>query len=90
MDGLKDRYKTEVAPALVEKLELGNVMRVPRVTKVVVNMGFGVADKDVIKRLTEEDAEFILSAINELNPRRKRSEADQATFRGDSGDRTAE
>jgi len=44
----------------------------------------------MIKRLTEEDAEFILSAINELNPRRKRSEADQATFRGDSGDRTAE
>ena len=63
MDGLKDRYKTEVAPALVEKLELGNVMRVPRVTKVVVNMGFGVADKDVIKRLTED-----LAAITGQRP----------------------
>jgi len=54
MDGLKDRYKTEVAPALIEKLGIGNVMRVPRVTKVVINMGFGVADKDVVKRLTED------------------------------------
>jgi large subunit ribosomal protein L5 len=40
---LKERYKNEVAPALMKSLNLNNVMEVPRVTKVVVNIGLGEA-----------------------------------------------
>jgi large subunit ribosomal protein L5 len=36
---LKERYKSEIAPKLMEQLQLGNVMQVPRLTKIVVNSG---------------------------------------------------
>jgi large subunit ribosomal protein L5 len=40
---LKERYKKEIAPALYKELKLDNVMEIPRVTKVVVNIGVGEA-----------------------------------------------
>lgn len=40
---LKSRYKSEIAPALKEKFSYGNVMMIPRLEKVVVNMGVGEA-----------------------------------------------
>jgi large subunit ribosomal protein L5 len=40
---LKDRYKNEVAPALMDALNLENVMQIPRIQKVVVNIGVGEA-----------------------------------------------
>jgi len=40
---LKDRYKNEVAPALMDALTLENVMQIPRIQKVVVNIGVGEA-----------------------------------------------
>ena len=43
---LKERYLTELRPALQQELELGNVMQVPRLEKIVVNMGVGEALKD--------------------------------------------
>ncbi|MEN9923810.1 MAG: hypothetical protein RIS09_1324 [Actinomycetota bacterium] len=43
---LKARYKAEIAPALMKEFSFKNVMQVPRVTKVVVNMGVGEAAKD--------------------------------------------
>ena len=43
---LKERYRSELVPQLRDQLELGNVMQVPRVVKVVVNMGVGEAIKD--------------------------------------------
>jgi large subunit ribosomal protein L5 len=41
MSRLKDRYAQEVIPALRKEFGYGNVMAVPRLTKVVVNMGLG-------------------------------------------------
>jgi large subunit ribosomal protein L5 len=43
MSRLKERYKSEVVPAMIRQFEYGNVMQVPRVTKVVVNVGVGEA-----------------------------------------------
>ncbi len=43
---LKQRYTGEIAPALREEFGYGNVMQVPGVTKVVVNMGVGEAARD--------------------------------------------
>lgn len=40
---MKERYTKEIAPALFKELNLGNVMNVPRITKVVVNIGVGEA-----------------------------------------------
>ena len=40
---LKERYRTEVVPALVEEFGYENVMQVPHVQKVVVNVGAGEA-----------------------------------------------
>jgi large subunit ribosomal protein L5 len=43
---LKEKYKSEITPALKEKLGLDNVMQVPRLSKIVVNMGLGEAPTD--------------------------------------------
>ncbi len=43
---LKTRYAEEIAPALNEKFSYSNVMQIPRVMKVVVNMGVGEAARD--------------------------------------------
>jgi large subunit ribosomal protein L5 len=43
---LKERYRAEIAPALLEQLGLCNVMQVPGVVKIVVNMGVGEAARD--------------------------------------------
>jgi len=40
---LKERYTQEVVPALMKSLNMSNVMQVPRVEKVVVNIGVGEA-----------------------------------------------
>ncbi|MFZ8926723.1 MAG: 50S ribosomal protein L5, partial [Candidatus Nanopelagicales bacterium] len=39
MPRLKARYREEIVPALQEQFSFENIMQVPRVTKVVVNMG---------------------------------------------------
>ena len=43
---LKGRYKAEIAPALKTKFGYKNVMQIPTLTKVVVNMGVGEAARD--------------------------------------------
>jgi len=43
---LKGRYKSEIAPALKAKFGYKNVMQIPTLTKVVVNMGVGEAARD--------------------------------------------
>ena len=43
---LKARYRAEILPALREQFGYANVMQVPGVTKIVVNMGVGEAARD--------------------------------------------
>ncbi|UCC90098.1 MAG: 50S ribosomal protein L5 [Anaerolineales bacterium] len=43
MPRLKERYRTEIVPALMEEFGYQNVMQVPRVEKVVLNVGAGEA-----------------------------------------------
>ena len=51
MATLKDKYTSEIAPQLKETLGLENVMEVPRITKITLNMGVGEAlgDKKVLE-----------------------------------------
>ncbi len=50
MATLREVYKNEIAPKLKEELGLENVMEVPRITKITLNMGVGEAlgDKKVL------------------------------------------
>ncbi|MFK8051097.1 MAG: 50S ribosomal protein L5 [Halioglobus sp.] len=56
MATLKERYKSELAPKLKEELGLTNVMEVPRITKITLNMGVGEAlgDKKVLENAVAE------------------------------------
>ena len=47
MSRLKDRYREEIVPALVEEFGYCNVMEVPHLQKIVVNIGMGEALQDV-------------------------------------------
>ena len=48
---MQEKYKTELAAKLKEELGLDNVMEVPRITKITLNMGVGEAlgDKKVLE-----------------------------------------
>lgn len=46
MARLKDRYREEIAPALKERFGIENPMRIPRLEKIVVNMGVGEASQN--------------------------------------------
>ena len=43
---LKARYREEIIPALRSEFEIANIMQVPGLTKIVVNMGVGEAARD--------------------------------------------
>ena len=43
MERLKEKYQNEVAPALTEKFGYKNVMQLPKVEKIIINMGVGEA-----------------------------------------------
>jgi large subunit ribosomal protein L5 len=43
---LRERYRTEIVPALREEFGYANVMQIPRLTKITVNMGVGEAARD--------------------------------------------
>lgn len=53
---LKEKYKSELASKLKEELGLDNVMEVPRITKVTLNMGVGEAlgDKKVLENAVSD------------------------------------
>ena len=56
MATLKERYRSEIAPKLKDELGLANVMEVPRVTKITLNMGVGeaVGDKKVLENAVSD------------------------------------
>jgi large subunit ribosomal protein L5 len=55
---MKQRYQNEIAPALMKALKLDNVMEVPRIQKVVVNIGLGEA---------MDNAKALDAAVADLN-----------------------
>jgi len=46
MARLRDKYKKEIAPALAKEFDIKNPMAIPRVEKIVVNMGLGEASSN--------------------------------------------
>ena len=70
MAQLKEKYQKEVVPALMERYGYKNVMQVPRLEKVSLNIGLGEATQNV-KVL--EAAEKDLAAISGQHPVTTRS-----------------
>jgi large subunit ribosomal protein L5 len=79
---LKQRYADEVRDALKAELGLGNVMEVPRLSKIVVNMGVGdaVTDSKAI-----EGAMADLATITAQKPRLNRARKSVAAFKTREG-----
>ncbi|MBT3816981.1 MAG: 50S ribosomal protein L5 [Candidatus Magasanikbacteria bacterium] len=62
---LYTQYKKEIAPALQKELEITNIMDVPKVDKVVINVGYGRHTKD---KSFIENVEKTLCAITGQKP----------------------
>ena len=78
MSRLKEGYKKEVVPTLVERYGYKNIMQVPRLEKVVLNIGVGEAIQNA-KAL--EAAEKELAAISGQHPVTTRAKKSIAAFR---------
>ena len=46
MPRLKDQYKAEIAPALMKKFSYKSVMQIPKLDKIVINVGAGEAKEN--------------------------------------------
>ncbi|WP_315073316.1 50S ribosomal protein L5 [uncultured Clostridium sp.] len=57
MTRLQERYQKEVIPAMIEKFGYKNIMEVPKLEKIVINMGVGEA---------KENQKVLESAISDL------------------------
>ena len=73
MARLKDKYLTEVVPALQQKFNYKNVMEIPRLEKIVLNMGLGDC-KDNAKSMEVSVSELtIISGQKPLVTKAKKS-----------------
>src|SRR5512139_1967701 len=78
MSQLKDKYKKEIIPVLMERLGYKNVMQVPHLEKVVLNIGLGEA---ITNAKALESGEADLAAIAGQHPVITRSKRSISAFR---------
>jgi large subunit ribosomal protein L5 len=78
MARLKDKYKEEVLPQLMQEFGYGNVMEAPKITKVTLNMGVGEAKTNA--KLLDDAAEE-LGLITGQKPRIARARKSIASFK---------
>lgn len=78
MARLKEKYKKDVVPALVKEFGYGNSMAIPKVSKVVVNVGVGEAIQNI--KLLDASSEE-LAAITGQKPIVKRAKKAIAAFK---------
>ncbi|MEG0805345.1 MAG: 50S ribosomal protein L5 [Lachnospiraceae bacterium] len=57
MSRLKETYRNEIVPAMIKKFEYKNAMQVPKLEKVVINMGVGEA---------KENAKLLEAAVKDM------------------------
>lgn len=82
MSRLKDLYKKEVVLSLMKKFGYKNVMEVPRLEKIVINIGVG----DAIQNLKLLDAAMAeLSMVSGQRPRMRRAKKSISNFKLKAG-----
>jgi large subunit ribosomal protein L5 len=82
MSNLKERYKKEITPILMERQGYKNIMQVPRLEKIVLNIGLGEA---ITNAKALEAGEADLAAIAGQHPVITRSKRSISAFRLRSG-----
>jgi len=75
---LKERYVSEIRPALIQRFGYSTPMQAPKIEKITVNMGVGEARQD--SRMLENAAEQ-LAAITGQRPNVRRARKSIAAFR---------
>ncbi len=75
---LKEKYRKEVVPAMMKEFNYKNVMQVPRLEKIVINMGLGEAVRDI---KVIDAAMNDLSAISGQRPVVTRAKKSIASFK---------
>ena len=75
---LKDRYQNEIAPALAKEFGITNPMAVPKLEKIVINMGLGeaIANAKIVDTAAEE-----LRAVTGQKPVTTRAKKSIAAFK---------
>jgi large subunit ribosomal protein L5 len=61
MARLKDQYKNQIAPGLMKQFNYGNVMQIPKLEKIVLNMGVGQAGQ------TGGDSKLLDNAVRDMS-----------------------
>ena len=79
---LRDKYQKEVIPALKKEFGYTNIMAVPKIQKVVVNMGLGEATSNA--KIIDTGADE-LARITGQKPVTRRSKKSSAQFKGRKG-----
>ena len=59
MSRLKEVYQNEIVDAMIKKFGYKNIMEVPKIDKVVINMGVGEA---------KDNAKLLESAVKDMRP----------------------
>jgi large subunit ribosomal protein L5 len=75
---LKERYRTEIVPAMREQFGYKNIMQVPRITKLTLNMGIGEGTHDA---KAMEEAANQLGQITGQKPQVRRARKSVANFK---------
>src|SRR5210317_1169937 len=78
MDRLKEMYKEKIIPQMMEKFKYSNVMQVPKLEKIVLNMGLGEAIQNV---KVIESGQKELAAITGQKPIVTRARKSIANFK---------
>lgn len=78
MDSLAQNYKEKIVPAMMDKFKYKNVMQVPKVEKIVLNMGLGEAIQNI---KVIESAQKELAAITGQKPQVTRARKSIANFK---------
>jgi large subunit ribosomal protein L5 len=78
MSQLKEKYKKEITPLLIERMAYKNVMQVPRLEKIVLNIGLGEA---ITNAKALEAGEADLAAITGQHPVITRSKRSISAFK---------
>ncbi len=78
MSRLRERYRDEIIPELMKRYGYQNIMRVPRLSKLVLNIGLGEA---ILNAKALEAAEGDLTAISGQHPVTTRSKKSIAAFK---------
>ena len=78
MSRLKEKYRSEVIPSLIKQFSYANIMAVPRLDKITVNMGVGEAISDI--KLLDQAVEE-LAGITGQKPAIRRAKKSIANFK---------